>query len=65
MKSAQGAVNGAVALAVIGVEGHLNLNDAEVQMIDPSESIANEYEQRYKKYLGLSELMIKFTEKES
>lgn len=65
VKSAQGAVNGAVALAVIGLEGHFNLNNAEVQMIDPSESIANEYEQRYKKYLGLSELMIKFTEKES
>jgi xylulokinase len=65
VKSAQGAVSGAVALAIIGVEGRqFTLNDAEVEMVHPTERIASKYEKRYQKYLGLSELMLKFVAKE-
>lgn len=61
VKSAQGAVNGAVVLAIIGVEGQLHLKNTEVQMVHPSEIITKEYEQRYMNYLLFSELMIRFT----
>jgi len=62
--SAQGAVNGAIALVMIGVEGNFNENNVDVEIVYPSEKIAFKYKKRYQRYLELSELMLRFVTKE-
>lgn len=64
VNSAQGAVNGAVALAMIGVEGCFTLNNEDIEIFHPSENIAYEYEKNYQKYLKFAELMLQFKVKE-
>lgn len=64
LKKAQGAVKGAAALAVIGIEGCCNSSDSEIVIVNPSDVIAIEYEKKYQQYLKFSELIMKFTTKE-
>lgn len=64
MYNSQEAVNGAAALAIIGVEGRVETSNSEFQMIYPEETIADRYKKNYIDYLDLSDLMIKFTTKE-
>ncbi|MBO0451257.1 xylulokinase [Candidatus Enterococcus murrayae] len=58
--TSQEAVHGAAILAIIGVEGSFTFPENEAQLIQPDPVLIEKYNQQYKKYLKLPQLLMRF-----
>nr|WP_321292302.1 FGGY family carbohydrate kinase [uncultured Trichococcus sp.] len=62
VRTSQEAVHGAAILAIIGVEGVFAFDQKETQMIQPDPYLVEKYEEKYKRYLKLTQAMLEYTE---
>lgn len=60
MEGSQEAVHGAALLAVIGITGESNVGPTDDQMFIPQSHLMASYEEKYQKYVKLTEMMVHY-----
>ncbi|MGM0166133.1 xylulokinase [Enterococcus sp. AZ135] len=58
--TSQEAVHGAAILAIMGVEGEFTFPENDAQIIQPDPTLIAKYQQRYEKYLKMTQLLLHF-----